>query len=95
MNESSSEKSESFIEYSADAIVGYVDEEGLHLIFAKLKDAKAGLEKGETYLCQINLPVKMLDSLPMLHQIVKAKDELVHQVFLESDVVVDSRTLRL
>jgi hypothetical protein len=83
MNESSFEKDESFAEYSADAIVGYTDEEGLHLIFAKLKNLEAGPEGGETYLCQINLPIELLDSLPMLYQSVRAKDGLVHQVFLE------------
>ncbi len=83
MNESSIEKDENLEEYSADAIIGYTDDEELHFIFAKVINVEAGLEGRETYLCQINLPIKLLDSLPMLYQYVKAKDGCIHQVFLE------------
>ena len=83
MNESSFEKDEDFCEYEADAILGHADDKELHLIFAKLKNAEVGLEGGETYLCQVNLPIRLLDSLPSLYQSVKSRDGNIHQFYEE------------
>jgi hypothetical protein len=83
MDETSFEKDEDFCEYKADAILGYADDKELHLIFAKLKNVDIELEGGETYLCQINLPVKLLDFLPSLHQSVKSMDGKIHQFYMK------------